>query len=376
MANILLLCEYPTLCGGERSMLSTFNGVQAAGFRLTVAAPPHGPLANALAEAGVEHVAFSTSGRGGERQSPASLRCDLDYLLHRLRPELLHANSLAMSRLAGPVAADAGVPSVGHLRDIVRLSRQAIDDLNQHRRLLAVSEAVRRYHVLAGLDPGKTCVAYNGVDLAAFQPRPPTGFIHHELQLPRQTRFVGVIGQICLRKGQDVLVEAATVLASRFPDIHYLLVGQRNSKKQESLKFETGLQVASREGPLAGRLHFLGERGDVAQLLGELTILAHPARQEPLGRVLLEAAAAGVPIVATDVGGTREIFPIGSGAARLVPQGNPAALAEAIVELLGDRERRCALGHAARTLAESAFGIDRAVRTLVAHYADLTSCGR
>ncbi len=376
MANVLLLCEYPTLCGGERSMLSTFNGVEAAGFRLTVAAPRVGTLADALAAAGVEHIPFSTCGPSDERRSQAALRSDLDGLLRQLRPDLLHANSLAMSRLAGPVAADAGVPSLGHLRDIVRLSRQSIADLNRHRRLLAVSEAVRRYHLAAGLDAEKTRVAHNGVDLARFRPRAPTAYIHRELHLPPEARLVGVIGQICLRKGQDVLVEAAARIAGLFENVHYLIVGSRNSRKQESVDFEARLRCASEQGVLGGRLHLLGERDDVDRILNELTLLAHPARQEPLGRVLLEAAAAAVPIVTTDIGGTREIFPESDRAARLVMAGDPAALAEAMAELLNDNNQRRALGLAARTRTESAFGIDRAVAVLVAHYANLASLGR
>ncbi len=371
MATILILCEYPTLCGGERSMLSTLDGVRAAGFEVVVAAPPAGPLAGALGEMGVEHVPFSTTGPDGRRRSQPRLRSDLDGLLGRYRPDALHANSLSMGRLSGPVAAEGGVPSIAHLRDIVRLSRQAVADLNRHRRLLAVSRAVRESHVAAGLDAGKTYVVHNGVDLARFRPRPPTGYLHAELGLAPKTRLVGTIGQICLRKGQDTLVEAAAALAERFSDLHYLIIGRRHSQKRESVEFEARLRGASQQGPLAGRLHLLGQRNDVDRLLSELTLLIHPARQEPLGRVLLEAAASGMAVVATAVGGTGEIFPPHGNSARLVAPGNPTALAGAMGELLSDAERRSALGQAAQARAEAAFGLDRAAAALVAHYRHL-----
>ncbi len=371
MATVLILCEYPTLCGGERSMLSTLDGVRAVGFEVVVAAPPAGPLAGALAEMGVEHVPFSTTGPDGRRRTQARLRSDLAGLLARCRPGVLHANSLSMGRLSGPVAAEAGVPSIAHLRDIVRLSRQAVADLNRHRRLLAVSRAVRESHVAAGLDAGKTYVVYNGVDLARFRPRPPTGYLHAELGLRRQTRLVGTIGQICLRKGQDTLVEAAAALAERFPNVHYLVVGRRHSQKRESLEFEARLRRASQRGPLAGRLHLLGDRDDMDRLLSELTLLVHPARQEPLGRVLLEAAASGLAVVAAAVGGTAEIFPAHGNTARLVVPDNATALAKAMAELLNDDPRRLALGQAARARAESAFGLDRAAAALVVHYGDV-----
>ena len=97
--------------------------------------------------------------------------------------------------------------------------------------------------------------------------------------------------------------------------MHYVIVGQRHSEKAESRQFATigqghaRLACTQRARAAPARVHFLGVRNDVCRLLDELTLLVHPARQEPLGRVLLEAAAAGVAVIATDVGGTPEIFP-------------------------------------------------------------------
>ena len=115
----------------------------------------------------------------------------------------------------------------------------------------------------------------------------------------------------------------------------WLVIGQRFSGKAESRQFEDRLHQAA-AGPLAGKVHFLGVRDDVPRILNELTLLVHPARQEPLSRVLLEAAAAGLAIVATDVGGTREIFPPESEVACLVPPDDVQAMSAAIGRLLGD----------------------------------------
>jgi glycosyltransferase involved in cell wall biosynthesis len=104
-----------------------------------------------------------------------------------------------------------------------------------------------------------------------------------------------------------------------------------------------------------------------------LTLLVHPARQEPLGRVLLEAAAAGRAIVATDVGGTREIFPPESDAACLVPPDDVVAMARAIEELLHDPARRLRLGANARTRIESHFTVELAIAGLLRHYGSAIS---
>jgi glycosyltransferase involved in cell wall biosynthesis len=191
--------------------------------------------------------------------------------------------------------------------------------------------------------------------------------LHDELGLPDSALLVGAIGQLGVRKGLDVLLAAASLVALERNDVHFLLVGRRHSAKHEAVEFERAMRVAADTRPLAGRVHFLGERGDVPHLLNELALLVHAALQEPLGRVLLEAAASGCAIVAADVGGTREIFPIES-MARIVPPDDPAELAHAVHELLADRQARQALGAAARKRAEDAFDIQRAAAGLAAHY--------
>lgn len=365
--EILLLCEYPTLNGGERSMLATLDGVRKAGFSPTVACATEGPLAESLRGMDVAMIPFPGHVVDAQQSTQEQRRADLAAILHTRSIDLLHANSLAMSRLSGPVACSLGLPSIGHLRDIVRMSRQAVADLQCHTRLLAVSQATRDFHVAAGLPAHKTFVLHNGVDGDRFHPRPATGFLHRELGLPRQSVLIGAIGQLGLRKGHDVLVAAGAAIVERFADVHFLIVGQRCSDKDESRGFEDSLRAAT-AGRLAGRLHLLGVRDDVSLILNELTILVHSARQEPLGRVLLEAAASGVAVIATDVGGTREIFPAETGSARLIPPDNPETLARVMGELLADADQRRIMAAAARRRADEAFSVERAVAGLVAHY--------
>ena len=342
-------------------MLATLEPLRAAGISPAILAPPQGPLADKLAARGMELIPFPSS---EAKRTQAQRREDLTHILRRRRPALLHANSLAMGRLSGPVAAELGIPSISHLRDIVKLSAQAASDLNCHARLLAVSNAVRAFHLSGGLDAAKTHVLHNGIDLEQFRPRPPNGYLHGELGLPAETALLATIGQIGLRKGQDVLLKAANLLADRLPRMHYLIIGERHSEKAESRKYEQDLHASA--AWLAGRVHFLGRRDDIAELLNEVTLLVHPARQEPLGRVLLEAAAVGAAVVATRVGGTPEIFP--PDGARLVPPDNAESLSEAILELAEDSSLRERLAAAARRHAEERFEIHTAVAGLLDHY--------
>jgi glycosyltransferase involved in cell wall biosynthesis len=212
-------------------------------------------------------------------------------------------------------------------------------------------------------------VLYNGVDSERFHASDPTGYLHDELNLPRDCPLIATIGQISLRKGHDVATAALTGLSAEAP-FAWLVVGERFSGKDESREFESQLHRAA-DGALAGRLFFLGNRDDIDRLLPELTLLLHPARQEPLGRVLLEAAAAGRAIIATDVGGTREIFPPESDAACLVPPDDVPAMARALHALLLDPQRRSQLGANARRRIASSFSIERATAGLLRHYASL-----
>lgn len=351
MSRLLILCEYPTLLGGERSLLSTLAAVREACFEVSIAAPPTGPLAEAVRRVEVSLV-------------PWTKRDELPEIVDRVRPDLVHANSLSTARVSGPVVAAARVPSIGHLRDIVKLSQQAVDDLNRHRQLVAVSEATRDFHAKLGVDAAKCTVIYNGVDLEAFRPRAASGYLHAKLGIPPGLPLVATIGQLGLRKGTEVALEAAR----HVPGVHWLVVGERTSEKEESREFERQLHAMAAGPALAGRVHFLGARGDVAEVLSECTLLVHAARQEPLGRVLLEAAACGLPVVATDVGGTREIFPTGNDGAQLVKADDPLAIAAALQELLDDVPRRRALGAAGRTRAETAFDVRRAARQLIDLY--------
>lgn len=365
MPKVALLCEYPTLNGGERSMLATLPGLRAAGFEPVVLCPPDGPLGDRLRQCAVDTLPFIARDERGVHRGQRALRDELHRLLVSHRQALLHANSLAMARLSGPVAAALHLPSIGHLRDILRLPRQAIDDLNAHRRLLAVSAATRAAHCAQGLDAARTQVLHNGVDLEVFCPHRPTGYLHRELGLSADALLAAAIGQIGLRKGLDLLMAAMELLRPGHPHLHLLIVGERSSQKEESLAFERELRAAAAR---LGHVHFLGWRDDVPTLLNELALLIHGARQEPLGRVLLEGAAAGVPIVATEVGGTREIFPTEAQAAILIPADDPVVLAAAVERVLTDSGLAERLRTSARRRAEQAFDHRAATAALLRHY--------
>ena len=373
MIEALLLCEYPSLNGGERSMLALVEAMHCSGANVTFAAPPYGPLGEEVQRRGIEHVAWSVFNEDGKRESLESIREQLQQILIREKPDILHANSLSTARISGPVASNLGLPSIGHLRDIIKLNRTAIEDISRHDRLLAVSEATRDWHVRQGLAADKTFVMYNGVDTEQFSPRSSTGCLHHELGLPTEAVIALSVGQIGLRKGIDITLDGLRRVVGDFPNLHLVVVGERNSTKDEAVEYERHLKHLASQAPLRGRVHFLGRRSDVADLLSEATFLIHSARQEPLGRVLLEAAACGVPTIASMVGGSEEIFPIKTRSAILVPPDDTASLSEAVRQILTSNPQRERLAVAARQQATQHFSVETAAQSLLGHYLTVAS---
>lgn len=367
--RIAIAFEFGTLSGGEHSMLAVLDHSPAGSFEVVALAPPQGRLADELGQRGIDHMPLDLRDAHGTRLPRRDACRNLREAIHHCSPALVHANSLSMGRLTGALADELAVPAIAHLRDILKLSAAAAADLNRHHRLIAVSRATRDYLVTQGVESERIDVVHNGVDCNRFRPRPATGELRRELGLSPDSFLIATIGQICLRKGHDVLAEAAVRAGGAVPHAHYLIVGERQSSKRESVEFAKNIGGQFARPGLQDRLHQLGYRSDVNRLLNEVDLLVHPAKQEPFGRVLLEAAASGLPIVATDVGGTAEMLVDGA-SARLVPVDDAAALAAAIIELHDDPSRRRRFAEAARRRVERDFPIDRAVREVAAVWSE------
>lgn len=363
--RIAILFEYASLNGGEHSMLAALDELRTtADFEFVAITPAEGPLVEQLRERGIESHTFAQRGSDGIRLSADDVRDQLKSIVNRIRPTILHANSLAMGRLTGSIAADLSCHCTSHLRDIIKVSKSAMADLNRNAGLAAVSNATRDFHIDHGMDPARVVTVYNGVDLDQFQPRPKTGSLITELGLPDDAFVVLTVGQIGLRKGLDVLAAAAVDVCRQTSNVHFVIVGERHSQKAESVEFDRNLEARLNEAGFANRWHRLGRRNDVAKLMNEANLLAHAAHQEPLGRVLLEAASSGLPIVATNVGGTNEILE-DSVSGILVPPRDRDALAAAICQRHANPQQNDTLQRAARQVMVERFAIKMAAANLV-----------
>ena len=233
--------------------------------------------------------------------------------------------------------------------------------------VLANADAVKDWLIGEGYDASKIVVIRNGVDLSRFDHANDSARIRHQLGLPHDAPVVTVVSRLNRLKGLEQFLAAAAVVGTRFPNVRFLVVGETNPNDRPYLSVLTAL--AERLG-LGDRVVFAGLRTDVPQLLASATVSVMPSLNEALSNVLLESMAAGVPVVATRVGGTPEAIEDGVNGL-LVPPGDAAALARGICQVLADPELAQRLGPAARRSVNERFGMDRMVSATEKLYCSL-----
>ncbi len=254
--------------------------------------------------------------------------------------DVVHTH-LSTSSVNGALAARlARVPSVATVHGMSgRLSFAAANHL------IAVSGSVRDHLVRQGVPARKISVVYNGVDLEeCILPRDEA---RTRLGLALGVPVVGTVARITPLKGVEDALRAVKILTANLPDLRYLLVGEGERLAAcKSLATELGI---------GENVDFLGYRKDVGACLAAMDLFLFPTLKEAMGIALVEAMAAELPTVSTNVGGIPEVVTSDTGI--LVGPGEPEALAEASLGLLNDPERMRRLGQAGRNRAREVFGI-------------------
>ncbi len=370
--TVLICSEYGVRNGGENSCLSLLPGLRKQGFNFQFAVPTPSEFAAELEQQGFEVAHFWTS-FNGQRRNAQEIEDHLASICNDPRINVVHGNSLAISRILGRIKSRIRCSVIGHLRDIIKISRKAIDDLNQLDRLIAVSQAVADWYLELGVDPQRIQVIHNGIDGQKFQPAAATGYLHRELNLPAETQLVLSVGQIGMRKGLDLTARALARLKLDSPHLNFawLITGERNSIKDEAVELESNLHKFAETQDFA--THLLGRRTDVNSMMNESSVLVHLARQEPFGRVLLEAAAAGCPIVTTHVGGTEEMLH-SCPTAKLLDVQELELVISSAASAIGDwleSTQSSTLATETRSIILNRFGLDHAVKSLSRVYSEL-----
>lgn len=230
-------------------------------------------------------------------------------------------------------------------------------------REIAVAGTIRQVleaRLLTRLSKKKPILCYNGIDQALFQRGQIESPAGPASELPGTPPRLGIIGRLAEQKGHADLLQALGRVRLSHP-VHLLVIGSGPS--EEALR-----EQAVRVG-LAEYVHFLGSRQDVLAILPRLDLLVSASLWEGFPTVILEAMALGVPVVATDVSGSRELVRTGVTGV-LTAAGQPAQLAEAIVQVLDDPAWATQMAIKARQAA-SPFTIQNAAATYAALYRQL-----
>lgn len=361
-ARVLHLITRLPIGGAERLLVDVVRRLDPARFDSVVCCiQARDVLAAELESAG---VAVHCLDRMQSKRFDWRAVRDLARLLRSERISLLHSH-LYHANLYGRIAARlAGVPAVATVHNVYtrsKLHRRLLNRLLSRisSRVIAVSDEVRRDLIEHdGIDAAKVVTIRNGIDLR----RVATGLTRQEararLSIPEGTLAIGCIGRLEEQKGHRFLLEACAML--QFP--LKLIVAGDGRLRDELESRATALGIAP-------NVSFLGARSDIAEILRALDVYAMPSLWEGLSLAMLEAMAAGLPLVISDVSGVAQAFGDEDCGIR-VPPGDAAALAEAIRVLAQSPEQRERLGEAGRRRVRAEFDIEVMIDRLTAVYED------
>lgn len=287
-------------------------------------------------------------------------------LIGALRPDVVHGHSTVggtVTRLATTASAVPCVYTPNGLspRLAARVAERVLRPATT--RLVAVSDSEADLAVARGVVGRDRCaVIPNGIDPS---PPPPTEpGLAERLGLPPGTTIVGTAGRLSAQKAPEVLIDAWGRAARDRSDVHFVWMGDGEDR--------AGAEDAAAATGVAERVHLLGHVDRAAGLMHELAVFTLGSRFEGGPYAPLEAMRVGVPVLATDVVGTRDCIDHGRTGV-LVPPDDPAALAVALGALLDDADDRRRLGEAGRAAVQDRFSVHRMADRLRALYDEVAS---
>lgn len=277
---------------------------------------------------------------------PETVRQQLKLTRHlqRRQIQVMHSYNFYSNVFAIPAARLAGVPCVvASIRDtgvylnaVQQRVHRAVCSLAHC--IVVNADAIRDWLIADGYDADRIKVIPNGLDTDAYARRRGGTAVREALGLAPDARMVVVLARINRDKGIDCFVDAAARIAKRFPSAEFVIVGgdfkpHPDGKIPAEVAYRKEVEARALRAGIGDRLHFTGFRTDIPEILSESAVSVLPSFSEGLSNTLLESMAAGVPVVATNVGGTPEAVVDGQ-SGLLVPPRDVPALADAIARVL------------------------------------------
>jgi glycosyltransferase involved in cell wall biosynthesis len=235
-------------------------------------------------------------------------------------------------------------------------------------KIIAVAKSVEESLIRSGVPAEKVVTIYGAIDLKRFRPAAPDPALRKELGIDEQTWVVGKVADYRPWKGYGIFLEAASIILKEEPRVRFLAVGGKSDYFDE-------MKAIARRLSIEKSVTFTGFRDDVERFYPLMQVSVNCATSgEGLPGVLRESLAMEIPVVATDVGGNREVVLDGQTGC-LIPSHDPAALARAILGLLRNPESARRLGQQGRRFVEQNFSIESMVNQTEAVYQSLMASG-
>ncbi|HVO11644.1 MAG TPA: glycosyltransferase [Vicinamibacteria bacterium] len=337
--------------------------------------PREGNMFPLALEKGVECEAMAGLGREVAPLRDLRALVGLVRLMRSWRPAIVHTHTAKAGLLGRLAARAAGVPTIVHtyhghvLRGYFSPAQTAFYRWLERRlagladALVAVSESVKQDLVgMAIARPAKIRVVPLGLELQHLTGELPRGVLRREAGIAAEAPLVGMVGRLVPVKDVPTFLRAAQRVRESRPQVRFALVGDGEER--------AALETHNRELGLADAVTFFGWRRDLSAVYGDLDVVVNASVNEGTPVALIEALAAAKPVVATRVGGTPDL--LGEDLrGRLVPAGDPDALAAAIVETLEQAEAARGRAQAGREHVLAHHGADRLVRDVDALYREL-----
>ena len=318
-----------------------------------------GQFASQAARAGIEVLAFNK-----RHAIDAVLVARLTDTFRRRGVDVVHTHLWGANlwgRIAARLAGVGRIVVTEHSVDVWKRGHHFFVDrrlASSAHELVAVSQQVREFYESRSIGPGRWRVIYNGIDTT----RPVVrcrGEAYRALGIAEGSPVVGIVGRIVAAKAPEVFLEAIELAARRVPSLRALVIGDG--------PLRADAEERARRLGVADRTAFTGVRVDVPELLAGMDVLAFSSTREGLSIAMLEAMAAGVPVVATNVGGNPELIESGV-SGQLVPAGDAQALAARIADVLLDKNLGARLRANARRRVEDHFSLAAMVASHEALY--------